>query len=56
MEQPWAAIKAMFSFSGTGVRPSMRVRIRDWLTPGRVYSAPRAAAAAQKLEMPGVTS
>ena len=81
----------MFSFSGTGVRPAMRVRISDWLTPGSLsvdflgpgapeerrknhqhdqdlfHSIPpiifitfstagSAAAAAQKLETPGVTS
>ena len=34
----------MFSFSGTGVRPAALVMITVWLTPGRVYSACKAAA------------
>ena len=41
---------------GTGVRPAIRVMITVWLTPGRVYSAPSAAAAPQKLDTPGVSS
>ena len=56
MVHPWAARAAMDSPSGTGVRPAMRVRMTLWLTPGRVYSAPRAAAAPQKEDTPGVTS
>ena len=39
MVAPWAAREAMFSLSGTGVRPAMRVMMTVWLTPGRVYSA-----------------
>ena len=35
----------MDSPSGTGVRPAMRVIMTLWLTPGRVYSTPAAAAA-----------
>ena len=53
---PWAARLASFSFSGTGVRPSMRVMMTVWLTVGRVYSAFSAAAAPQKLDTPGVSS
>ena len=53
---PWAARLASFSFSGTGVRPSMRVMMTVWLTVGSVYSAFSAAAAPQKLETPGVSS
>ena len=56
MDAPCAASEAMLSRSGTGVRPAMRVRITDWLTPGRVYSASAAAAAPQKPETPGVTA
>ena len=56
MLAPWLAMAASCSRSGTGVRPASRVMIRLWLTPGRVYSAPRAAAAPQKLETPGVSS
>ena len=47
---------AVDSRSGTGVRPAMRVMMTVWLTPGRVYSAPSAAAAPQKLDTPGVSS
>ena len=53
---PWAARLASFSFSGTGVRPSIRVMITVWLMVGRVYSAFSAAAAPQKLDTPGVSS
>ena len=56
MELPWPARLEIRSRSGTGVRPAMRVRMSVWLTPGRVYSSFRLAAAAQKLETPGVTS
>ena len=56
MEHPWDANAVRSSPAGTGVRPAIRVMIRLWLTPGRVYSAPRAAAAAQKLDTPGVSS
>lgn len=52
----WAASERMPSRSGTGVRPSMRLMTSVWLTPGRVYSAPTAAAAAQKELTPGTTS
>ena len=38
-------LRARLSPSGTGVRPAIRVIITVWLTPGRVYSAPSAAAA-----------
>ena len=44
----WAASFAISSFSGTGVRPAMRVMMTVWETSGRVYSAFKAAAAAQK--------
>lgn len=53
---PVAARLASFSFSGTGVRPSMRVMMTVWLTVGSVYSAFSAAAAPQKLDTPGVSS
>ena len=53
---PWAASAASRSPSGTGVRPSMRVMMTVWLTPGSVYSAFSAAAAPQKLDTPGVSS
>ena len=53
---PCAASEASRSPSGTGVRPSIRVMITVWLTPGSVYSAFSAAAAPQKLETPGVSS
>ena len=56
MVAPWLARLASFSFSGTGVRPSMRVMMTVWLTAGSVYSAFSAAAAPQKLETPGVSS
>ena len=56
MVAPWAAREAMSSPSGTGVRPAIRVMMTDWLTPGRVYSSPAAAAAPQKEDTPGVTS
>ena len=56
MEAPCCARSASLSRSGTGVRPSMRVRMTVWLMPGSVYSARTAAAAPQKLETPGVTS
>ena len=56
MVAPCRAREAISSPSGTGVRPAMRVMITVWLTPGRVYSAPRAAAAPQKEDTPGVTS
>ena len=46
----------MDSRSGTGARPAIRVMMTLWLTPGRVYSAPKAAAAPQKLETPGQTA
>ena len=55
MVAPWAAREAMSSPSGTGVRPAIRVMMTDWLTPGRVYSSPAAAAAPQKEDTPGVT-
>ena len=45
----------MPSRAGTGVRPSMRLMMRVWLTPGNVYSAGMAAAAAQKELTPGTT-
>lgn len=56
MVAPWAARLASCSFSGTGVRPSIRVMITVWLMVGRVYSAFSAAAAPQKLDTPGVSS
>ena len=56
MVAPWAARVVSCSFSGTGVRPSIRVMMTVWLTVGRVYSAQRAAAAPQKLDTPGVSS
>lgn len=56
MVAPWVAKAAMDSRSGTGVRPAMRVMMTLWLTPGRVYSVPTAAAAPQKEDTPGVTS
>ena len=56
MVAPWVARAAMDSRSGTGVRPAMRVMMTLWLTPGRVYSVPTAAAAPQKEDTPGVTS
>ena len=56
MEAPWEAMAARLSRSGTGVRPASRVMMTLWLTPGRVYSAPTAAAAPQKLDTPGVSS
>ena len=37
------------------MRPAIRVMMTDWLTPGRVYSSPAAAAAPQKEDTPGVT-
>ena len=36
---PWAASAVKRSPSGTGVRPSIRVMMTVWLTPGSVYSA-----------------
>ena len=45
-----------FSFGGIGVRPSIRVRITVWLTPGRVYSFFNTAAVARKELTPGITS
>ncbi len=45
----------MSSAAGTGVRPSIRVRITVWLTSGSTYSFFKAAAAAQKELTPGVT-
>ena len=45
-----------FSRSGTGVLPSILVIIMLWDMPGRVYSTPRAAAAAVKLDTPGTIS
>ena len=56
MVHPCRAREAMDSSSGTGVRPAMRVMMTLWLTPGRVYSTPAAAAAPQKEDTPGVTS
>ena len=50
-----AASEAIFSRSGTAVRPSMRVMITLWETSGSVYSIERAAAAPQKELTPGVT-
>ena len=53
----WCAARLfIFSFSGTGVLPAMRVMMTLWLTSGSVYSALMAAAAPQKLETPGVSS
>ena len=52
----WAAKDCIFSLSGTGVRPSMRVMTTLWEMPGRVYSSPRAAAAPEKELTPGHTS
>ena len=51
----WAARLRICSFSGTGVRPSMRVMITVWDTPGKVYSCPSAAAAAKNELTPGTT-
>ena len=45
----------MLSASGTGVLPAMRVRITVCETPGSVYSAGIAAAAAEKELTPGTT-
>ena len=56
MVAPCAANASICSFSGTGVRPSMRVRMTDWLTFGSVYSALSAAAAPQNEDTPGQTS
>ena len=56
MVAPCAASDSICSFSGTGVRPSMRVRMTVWLTFGSVYSALSAAAAPQNEETPGQTS
>ena len=53
---PWAARLRVASPAGLGVRPSRRVRMTLWLTPGSVNSARSAAAAPQKLETPGHTS
>ncbi len=50
MEAPWAARERMPSRAGTGVRPTMRLMMRVWLTPGSVSSAGLAAAAAQTHE------
>ena len=41
--------------SGTAVRPSSLVRITVWVTPGKVYSFRRLAAAARKELTPGTT-
>lgn len=46
----------MDSRSGTAVRPAVRVMMTLWLTPGRVYSARREAAAPQNALTPGQTS
>ena len=54
--QPCWAILAIFSPSGTGVRPSMRVMMTDCEMAGSVYSASSAAAAPENDETPGVTS
>ena len=43
------ASSLIFSFSGTGVLPSILVIINDCEIPGTVYSHPAAAAAARKL-------
>ena len=56
MDEPWAASFSSASFSGTGVRPAMRVRMRVWEMPGSVNSAFKVAAAPNTLETPGVTS
>ena len=56
MVAPCAANDSICSFSGTGVRPSMRVRMTDWLTFGSVYSALSAAAAPQNEDTPGQIS
>ena len=53
IEAPWLARLFKDSFSGTGVRPAIRVMITLWLTPGSVYSAPSDDAAPPKLDMPG---
>jgi len=50
------ASSLIFSFSGTGVLPSILVIINDCEIPGTVYSHPAAAAAARKLLTPGQIS
>ena len=52
----WAAKDSICSLSGTLVRPSIRVMIRDWDTSGWVYSRFRDAAAPKQALTPGQLS
>ena len=55
MVAPCAASERTLSASGTGVRPAMRLIITVCDTPGSVYSARSAAAAALSELTPGTT-